>query len=148
VPGGPGLIPLASGVMVLYEDETSFTVMTPAGFPESGWNTFSTYAEDGDTIAQVQSLARATDPVYEFGFRFMGGAKKQEETWRHVLTSVASHFGSTAEVETSKVCLDQSLQWSHARNVWQNAGIRTLLHQISAPLRWRRRRSSSLRRPG
>lgn len=139
VPGLPGVIPLASGVLVLYEDETSLTVMTPAGFPESGWNTFSTYAEEGSTIAQVQSLARATDPVYEFGLRFMGGAKKQEATWSHVLTSLAIHFGANADVEVAKECLDSEIQWSQAKNVWQNAGIRTMLHYLSTPFRRPRR---------
>ena len=139
VPGLPGVIPLASGVMVLYEDETSLTVMTPAGFPEAGWNTFSTYVEDGCTVAQVQSLARATDPVYEFGFRFMGGAKKQEATWRYVLAGLANHFGVAPEIEVSKQCLDTSIQWSQAKNVWRNAGIRTMLHYLSTPIRWTRR---------
>ena len=140
VPGLPGVIPLASGVMVLYEDETSLTVMTPAGFPEAGWNTFSTYTENGCTVAQVQSLARATDPVYEFGFRFMGGSKKQEATWRHVLTSLAGHFDVTPDnIEITKQCLDTSLQWPQAKNVWQNAGIRTMLYRLSAPLRGKRR---------
>ena len=135
VPGLPGMIPLASGVMVLYEDETCFTVMTPTGFPESGWNTFSAYEDDGCTVAQVQSLCRATDPVYEFGFRFMGGSEKQEQTWTHVLTRLAQHFGVEAEVEKRKVCLDPKIQWSQAKNVWHNAGIRTMLHYVGAPLR-------------
>src|SRR5690606_30900754 len=39
----PGLlpgIPVSSGVMVIYNDDTTFTIMTPQGFPESGWNSF------------------------------------------------------------------------------------------------------------
>ncbi len=54
-----GGIPVYTGVRVIYADEESFTVMTPEGHPESGWNTFSAYRdEDGITVAQVQSLAR------------------------------------------------------------------------------------------
>lgn len=138
VPGGPGLIPIASGVMVLYADDECFTVMTPEGFPESGWNTFSAYEEDGCTVAQVQSLARATDPIYEFGFRFMGGSRQQEATWVHVLTALAAHWDVKGEVSVAKVCVDPKIQWSEARNIWYNAGIRTVLHMMSTPLRWMR----------
>ena len=52
-------MPVYTGVMVLYADEESFTVMTAEGLPEAGWNTFSAYEDgDGTTVAQVQSLAR------------------------------------------------------------------------------------------
>jgi hypothetical protein len=140
-PGSPGIIPIAAGVMVLYVDDTSFTVMTPQGFPESGWNTFSAYEEDGCTVAQVQSIARATDPIYEFGFRFMGGARFQEKTWNHVLTSLASHFGSQAQVQQRVTLVDPKIQWSEWKNVWHNAGIRTVLFKLTAPVRWMRRMS-------
>ena len=124
----PG-IPVASGVMVLYADDESFTVMTPQGFPESGWNTFSVYSQEGETWAQVQSMCRATDPVFEFGFRFMGGSRFQEETWQYVLTSLAAHFKVTGEqVQMTRVCVDPKLQWSQARNVWHNAMIRSMLY--------------------
>jgi hypothetical protein len=56
-----GQMPVYTGVRVIYADDESFTVMTPEGHPESGWNTFSAYEdEDGTTVAQVQSLARPT----------------------------------------------------------------------------------------
>src|SRR5919112_2077657 len=55
-----GGLPVHTGVRVIYADEESFTVMTPEGHPESGWNTFSAYQEaHGTTVAQIQSLARA-----------------------------------------------------------------------------------------
>jgi len=31
-------MPVAAGVMILYADDLSFTVMTPEGFPEAGGN--------------------------------------------------------------------------------------------------------------
>lgn len=135
VPGLPGFIPIASGVMVLYSDAESFMIMTPEGFPEAGWNTFSVYDDNGVTVAQVQSMARAADPIYEFGLRFMGGSTKQEQTWEYVLTALAAHFGLKGQVEISKTCLDPGLQWAYARNVWKNAGIRTTFYKLSAPLR-------------
>ncbi len=79
-------------------------------------------------IAQIQSLARANDPVYEFGFRFMGGSKEQEKIWQHVLTQLANQMGIGGQVELDKVCVDTRLQWSKAKNVWHNAMIRSTLH--------------------
>jgi hypothetical protein len=140
LPGTPGIIPVATGVLVMYADESSFTVMTPAGHPESGWNTFSIAEEDGCIVAQVQSLARAADPIYEFGFRFMGGARQQEEIWHHVLTNLAAHFGMTGQVEMVTICVDHQLQWAQAKNVWQNAGVRSTFYSLAAPLRWARNR--------
>ncbi len=141
----PGLlpgIPVSSGVMVIYNDDTTFTIMTPQGFPESGWNSFSTFADDAGTWAQVQSMARTADPIYEFGFRVMGGSRFQEETWRYVLTSLAAHFGVTGEdVQVTRTCVDPRLQWREARNVWQNAMLRSMAHAPVKAVRTLLRRS-------
>ena len=126
LPGVPGTI--STGVMILYADDEAFTVMTPEGHPESGFNTFSAYAEDGVTTAQIQSLARANDPIYEFGFRFLGGSSQQEKIWHHVLTQLAAQFGVPAQVAMQKTCVDNRLQWSQAKNVWHNAMIRSTLN--------------------
>ena len=136
-PGVLGGMPVSAGVMVLYSDDESFTVMTPAGLPEAGWNTFSAHPdEDGVTVAQVQSMARTSDPIFELGFRMVGGARQQEKIWAHVLTSLAAHFGVEATVKTELECLDRSLQWSRAGNVWHNAIVRTVLYKLAAPGRW------------
>jgi hypothetical protein len=128
-------MPVSTGVMVLYADDESFTLMTPQGHPESGWNTFSvSRADDGCIICQIQSLARANDPLYELGFRLMG-ASIQEKIWVHVLTKLAEHFHVNGVVQSYKTCLDPRLQWSEARNIWQNAAIRTMLYMLCAPLR-------------
>jgi hypothetical protein len=80
-------------------------------------------------------MARANDPIYELGFKF-GGSKAQEEIWTHVLTSLAAHFGSAAPVEFSKTCVDATLQWSQAKNIWHNAAMRSMLYTLGAPARW------------
>ena len=126
---------MASGVVIVHVDDLSFTVMTPEGFPVSGWNTFSVSEERGAVVAQVQGLERTADPVYEFGYRFLGGEAKQDATWVHVLRSLAAHFGVTADVHIERTCLDSSVQWRNVANVRQNAAIRTLLHRLTAPLR-------------
>jgi hypothetical protein len=130
VPGVP--MPVSTGVLILFADEESFAVMTPQGHPESGFNTFSAFVEGGVTFAQIQSLARANDPIFEFGFRFMGGSKQQEKIWHYVLTTLAAQFNVAAQVEMRKVCVDARLQWSQAGNVWHNSIIRTTL---DAPVR-------------
>jgi len=134
----PGGMPVDTGVLVLYADEESFTLMTPQGHPESGWVTFSASAEDGTTVAQIQSMARANDPAYELGFRLIG-ARDQERIWTHVLASLATHFGVQASVELRKIVVDHRLQWSQARNIRYNALIRSVLYTIASPVRRVRR---------
>ncbi len=136
--GLPSFVSMESGVMVLYADDEMFTVMTPEGFPVSGWNTFSVYDEDGTPVAQVQSIDRATDPIYEFGTVFMGGALRQEENWVHVLTALAARFGIHGQVQTYKVLVDPRRQWSYSKNILKNAAIWTFFHKLGAPLRWAR----------
>jgi hypothetical protein len=131
-----GGMPVHTGVRVIYADDESFTVMTPEGHPESGWNTFSAHEDGaGTTVAQVQSLARANDPIYEVGFR-VAGATEQERIWTHVLKSLAAHFGVNEPVSLEKVCVDPKLQWSQAKNLWHNAGARSMLYTMAAPTRW------------
>ena len=40
----PGGLKLSTGVLVLYADDESFTLMTPQGHMFAGWITFSAYA--------------------------------------------------------------------------------------------------------
>jgi hypothetical protein len=135
-PGSKLGFPVSAGVMVLYADDEMFTVMTPAGFPEAGWNTFSAFADNGVTVLQIQSMARTNDPIYEFGFRFFGGAAQQEKIWAHVLTQAAAHFGVNGQVQTELKVLDSGMQWRETRNIWHNAIIRTVFYKLGAPFRW------------
>jgi hypothetical protein len=128
-------MPLSTGVLVLYADDESFTLMTPQGHMFAGWITFSAFEEDGSTVAQAQVLMRANDPIYELGLRF-GGHRQEDRFWQSTLHALAAEFGVSAPVQTQAVCVDPKLQWSHARNIWQNAAMRTIL---SAPTRWFRR---------
>jgi hypothetical protein len=133
-------MPVLTGVLVAYADDESFTLMTPEGHPESGWVTFSAYRDGtGSLVAQAQSIARANDPVYEFGLRFLGGAGQQERIWTEVLNGLAAEFGVRGEVVVQKTCLDKRLQWSEAKNVWLNAVIRSTLYMLLLSVRRRRR---------
>jgi hypothetical protein len=126
---------LSTGVMVLYADDESFTLMTPQGHMFAGWITFSSYEDDGCTIAQSLVLIRANDPMYEIGFR-LGGYAKEDRFWQDTLKSLAEYFGVEAPVQTLKICVDPKLQWSQAKNIWHNSAIRTTLYTLSTPVRW------------
>ena len=53
-----GPMKLSTGVMVLYADEESFTLMTPQGHMLAGWITFSAFEAEGGNVAQAQVLMR------------------------------------------------------------------------------------------
>ncbi|HZS79417.1 MAG TPA: hypothetical protein VFA41_22580 [Ktedonobacteraceae bacterium] len=136
----PGGMPLSTGVMVLYADDESFTLMTPQGHVFAGWITFSAYEDEGCTVAQAAMLIRANDPLYELGMRF-GGHKAENQFWIRTLTALAAHFGlDKVRVVSEITCLDSRVQWSEAKNIWQNAAVRTMIYTMSAPVRWVRRR--------
>jgi hypothetical protein len=59
----PGHLRLSSGVMILYADEVSFTVMTAQGHPLAGWNTFSLRGGRGHGRAGAGPHARRRPAV-------------------------------------------------------------------------------------
>ena len=128
----PGKMKLSTGVMVLYADEESFTLMTPQGHMFAGWITFSALERDGHTVAQAQVLMRASDPIFEMGLT-MGGHKQEDRFWDATLTNLAAHFGHEADVDTQVVCVDKKRQWSKWRNVWHSAAIRSTIYMLGAP---------------
>jgi hypothetical protein len=128
----PGRMRLSTGVMVLYADDESFTLMTPQGHMFAGWITFSALEADGHTVAQAQVLMRASDPIFEMGLA-MGGHKQEDRFWQHTLTALAAHFGHEGEVDTKVVCVDRKRQWSKWSNVWHSAAIRSTLYTMGAP---------------
>jgi hypothetical protein len=131
----PGGVPLSTGVMVLYADAESFTLMTPEGHVFSGWITFSANRDADTTAAQAQILMRANDPMYELGLMF-GGHRMEDDFWRQTLTALATHLGAAdATVETTTVCVDSHRQWSRAGNIRYNAAMGTLLDRVARPFR-------------
>jgi len=124
----PGGI-VSTGVLVLYADELSFTLMTPQGHPEAGWVTFSARNREDAIEMQIQGLARAADPLYELAFK-IAGSKFQETIWKHVLSSIASYLNVEANVQMAKTCVEADLQWVKTGNLWYNAQIRSLPYNI------------------
>ncbi|HUS13877.1 MAG TPA: hypothetical protein VM536_02560 [Chloroflexia bacterium] len=131
-------IPVDTGMLVLFADDTAFTLMTPEGHPESAWITFSAHDDDGCTVAQIQTMARANDPVFEIGFRLFG-SRAQERIWVYVLRELGARFGVRGvPVTIRKTCMDPRMQWREMRNVWMNATIRSMIYVILTPVRQRR----------
>lgn len=130
----PGGLKLSTGVLVLYADEESFTLMTPEGHMFAGWITFSAFDDGGVTAAQAHVLMRASDPLYEMGMTF-GGHRQEDRHWAHTLRSLAAAFGVEGDVVIEAVCVDRRRQWAKAGNVWHNAGIRSGMYTAMAPMR-------------
>jgi hypothetical protein len=134
----PGGMPLSTGVRVIYADDESFTFMTPEGHMFAAMITFSAYEEEGITVAQVQPLLRANDPLYEIGMRLGFAHKMEDEFWRATLRSLAAHFGVNGQVQQRTTLVDPRVQWREAKNIWQNAAVRSGIYTVGAPLRWAR----------
>ena len=118
-----GPVPLSTGVLVLYSDDTSFSYMTPEGHPFAGFITFSAYEDEAaGTIAQVQLLIRTNDPLYEAGM-IAFGSRAENKMWEHTLRSLADYLGSSAPVDTSIVRVDRKRLWKNFRNIRYNGAL-------------------------
>lgn len=133
----PGRMKLSTGILVLYADDESFTFMTPQGHMLAGWITFSAHTLGDVTVAQAQVLMRSSDPIYEMGLAF-GGHRKEDNFWKHTLTSLAAHFGVVAEVDVQRACVDRKRQWRRAGNIKHNAAIRSTTYLLGTPFRRRK----------
>jgi len=132
----PGVPSMATGVLVIYADDESFSFMTPEGHPFAGPLTFSAFDDGGVTVVKVDELTRASDPFWELTMMIpFVGARMQNEIWRNTLRNVAKHFGVDAQVEERIVCVDRRRQWSQAKNISQNAAIRSTFYTFGAPVR-------------
>lgn len=138
---GPGGMPLIStGVLVIYADDESFSFLTPEGHMFAAMITFSAYEEEG-TVVQIQALIRANDPIYELGLRMGVIHKTEDQFWQATLKNLAAHVGVQDVYVTQIVtCIDPRLQWSEAKNIWQNAAMRTGFYIAATPIRWVRNR--------
>lgn len=131
----PGVPSMATGVLVIYADDESFSFMSPEGHPFAGPLTFSAADEGGVTVVKVDELTRASDPFWELAMMMPIGQRMQNDIWRGTLRNIAKRFGVEAQVEERIVCVDRRRQWSQAKNIWQNAAIRSTFYMIGAPVR-------------
>jgi hypothetical protein len=135
-----GGVKLSTGVMVLYADAESFTLMTPQGHMFAGWITFSAERDGDSTVVQAQALFRANDPVYELGLT-LGGSRREDQFWIATLTALGRRLGVESPAVTLHAsCVDKRRQWRNAGNVWHNSMIRSVLQTVADPTGRRSRR--------
>jgi hypothetical protein len=124
---GPGGATISTGILVIFADAESFSFMTPQGHIFAGMITFSAYDEEGVTVAQIQALVRASDPLFELGCRVGVAHKGEDSFWHGTLRALAARFGVNGTVQQRTTLVDPRMQWSEAGNVWHNAAIRTTI---------------------
>jgi hypothetical protein len=126
---GPAGLTIATGILVIYAGDESFCFISAQGHMFGGMITFSAHREDGTTVAQVQALLRASDPLFEIAVRMGIATKPEDRFWQGALLNLAAHFGVEGQpVSQQAVLLDPSLQWSKVTNLWYNAAIRSALY--------------------
>ncbi len=131
--GRSGPLSVSTGVRVIYADERSWAYMAPEGHPFASIITFSAHQDDdGVTVARVDALLRANDPLFELSF-ILGLSKMEDRIWKHTLTRLAGHFGvGDTEVSTRAILVDRHRQWSEFKNILKNSAIRSLLRRDRA----------------
>ena len=122
--------------VIMYVGDTSFSLMTVQGHMFSGWITFSCYDDEGVLYAQTQALVRPGDLLYELSFRLGFGAAAEDRFWHQTLKNLAGHFGVLGTVQQTNTLIDKRMQWQYFSDIWYNAGIRSGIYLVTAPLRW------------
>jgi hypothetical protein len=125
---------LSTGVVVLEVRDTSFSFATAPGHTFAGTITFSAYPAASETVAQVEMLLRASDPLFELALP-LGGHRRDDRFWQATLQNLAAHFGVTAEPDTFKQCVDLHRHWRKAGNIVRNSYMKTAVHLITLPFR-------------
>jgi anti-anti-sigma factor len=120
----PGGLVLATGLMVIYADETSFSFITIQGHILSGWITFGSFKEKADTIIQVNPIFRASDPLMEICLRF-GAAKQEDQFWHKTLGNLGRRLGVQGDLSQQDVLIDPHIQWREYKNLWYSAAVRS-----------------------
>ena len=139
----PGGFKLRTGIVVVYADDESFSYIMPEGGMFGGMITFRSMRNAaGNTVAEVQALIRASDPIYE-GAMLFGGHRAEDKQWLHVLRQLAKQFGVEGKPTVTRTLVDKKRQWNHFRNIRKNAAIRSGLYMLGAPLRVFRRKKAA-----
>jgi anti-anti-sigma factor len=125
---------LLTGALVLHCDEHSFTLITPAGHPKSGWVTFCAYRDGGNTFVQAQGLSRTSDPSFALAFHPLI-SHRDEYTWRHIMENLSRHYHIDAAASVQRTCWDTGWQWSGLLNIRHNAQLRSIPYNLNGMLR-------------
>ena len=127
----PGDTTLSTGVILVDATADSFTLVTPKGHMLAGWLTFSAHRERDTTVAQVEMLIRASDPLFEIGMVLLGH-RRENHFWEQTLRNLAAYFNARTEPETRLTCEDRHYRWGNAINIVHNGAIRNGLIRLAA----------------
>jgi hypothetical protein len=130
----PGGLKLRTGIVVVYADDESFSYIMPEGGMFGGMITFRATRRDATTVAEVQALIRASDPMYEMAMMF-GGHRAEDKQWKHVLTKLSQQFGVEGKPTVTRTLVDKKRQWKHFGNIKKNAAIRSGAYMLGTPFR-------------
>jgi hypothetical protein len=141
----PGGTALSTGVRLIRSNDQEFTLLAPPGHVFCGWTNFSSFAENGKTVAQVEVLMRASDPLFEIGLMLFGH-RQENQFWLKVLENLGRFLGSESVPTQSVKCLDRRFRFRNASNIRYNAVLRNGPHLPGRGLRrlLARRRSQKI----
>ena len=131
---GPAGAKLSTGVVVVGSDATSLTLMTPQGHMFAGWNRFSVARADRGCEARIDLEVRPNDPLYQV-LAWLGAYRREDEFWTETLENVARRFEGVPAVRKQSRLVSRRFNWSAAKNVVHNAGIRTTVHRVTGLFR-------------
>lgn len=125
---------VGTGIIVINDTEDSFTFATLEGHTFAGTITFSGVDDGGTTVARVEVIMRASDPIYEIGMP-LGGHHHENKFWQASLRALAKYFGAEAEPGMEMEVLDPRRQWRNIGNTVNNAFLHTALTVVTKPIR-------------
>ena len=125
---------VGTGIIVINDTDTSFTFATLQGHTFCGTITFSGAEENGITVARVEVLLRASDPIYEIAMP-LGGHQHENKFWEASLRAVARYFGVEADPAMDMEVLDSKRKWRNATNIVHNAFLHTAFTVATRPIR-------------
>ena len=131
MPGGPRLF---TGVVVAKIEPTRFSFVTVRGHTFAAIIDFSAFVQSGATVAQIEIVMRAGDPLFEIGL-MLGGAKHEDAFWTATLAALAHHVGASGTPTITAEIRDRSRQWRRATNVVHNAFVLSSLALVGRPFR-------------
>ncbi len=125
---------VGTGIIVTDSRDRAFRFATLQGHTFSGTITFSSKQDGQDTVAQVDVVMRASDPLYEVGMP-LGGHQHENKFWKASLVALARYFGVEAGPESTIECIDKRRKWSNASNIVHNAFLHTAAYLAMRPFR-------------
>ena len=112
---------LSTGILVMYEDDTSFSYITPEGHMFGAMITFSARSEDAGTVAEIRMLVRPYDPVIQLMFPMVANTTE----------FLQARAVAGAEPTEVTVCVDRLFIWRNWTNVFHGVLMSNVRHRLA-----------------